>query len=228
MKDELSNIKGLVEVNKTNISNLETKTKELDTVQSLFDTRLSTLETQNAVMTDVKKSYEEATKKLEISRLCDRYHSFRLNVIIYGIKKTEVWENFDDCEKAVRQVLRDGLQYENADSIKIVDVHRLQTSNNSSSPPPMIFKVETIQIKRDIMKCGYKLKTFNENRSCKVNISVHLPSEMQADKKALITRFKTEKRAGNKPGWRVDISSGQYCLYVNDTYIHPPKYIANN
>ena len=222
---KISSISTKVDDNERRILDIEVDQVRLNKIQVDHDHRVIAVEATCTEITELKKNYEEVIKKAEIKALVTDQYNKRLNMIVGGLLKVSLnaWETFEECEKLVRDFLKNVLKYKNADTFTIVDVHRLRTRNvDTTKPKPMIFKVATVEVKRDIMKCTKNLKDYNNDKTIKAYVSDHLPKAMQLNRKALLPTFYKKKEEGLKPGWQVDVITGEYCVKVPTGLIHPP------
>ena len=184
---------------------------------------------------ELKKNVLEKEAQDEIKNVLAESYDKRLNLLIHGLPESEdAWESSEKCTLLVRDFLKRELKVESADSMFILDAHRLprariaslQLNNGKPKVRPVIFKLATAFDKNTIMSHLKYLKdyTVNVNKS-KPYITQHLPMKFQKEKKAPASKFKTawikykdtgEKR--HKPKWVINSKTGEYCVCINNEY----------
>ena len=84
----------------------------------------------------------------------------RDNLIFYGIGESQENETWDDCENAIKNIIRDKelFQKDQVDDIEIVRAHRLgQRDNDPNKPRPIIVKFAKFKTKASIIGNAVKL-----------------------------------------------------------------------
>lgn len=195
------------------------------------DVRITRLETQLAKMVENEEKRIETSRK---TRLRDELYSRRFNILIHGIEDQHVWEDKSVALRHVRNFLGEKLKIENAESIKIIDCHRLpqnpitensrelrnRTVSSKKSPRPIIFKLENdFDCKKVWSSESLKnLKDENEkaaaNNLSKVSISRHLPDELRKQRKELVPELIAARRNKQKASIRIDWSHIKMYLHV--------------
>ena len=110
----------------------------------------------------------------------------------------------------------------------ITDAHRQNVKvPKFGRPLPIIFKLGSLIDKKVIYDNLKNLALYNAtlDKGKKVFVVMeHLPEEMQADRKSLLTVHKEAKQTtpNLKRSWFADRDTGEYCLRVGDV-VHRPK-----
>ena len=173
-------------------------------------------------ITDLESSINTALIKRE---LYDR----RWNVLIHGVEDDITkYEDYHVSEEKVRDILRDGLQLENWDTIIISDCHRLPQkplkpqrtlrSDKKNKRRPLVFKVTTRKDCSAIWDSCKNLQEFNDLRAAdeKIYFTKHLPKQLQEQKKALQKRYNTAISQFKNAEWKVDYDAGEINLFIDD------------
>ena len=152
--------------------------------------------------------------------LADLY-SKRLNLIVHGIPGSTAWETREKSLEIVKSFLKNDLKIE--DDINIIDAHRLKTSSSTdnrilrSSIPkhkPLIFKLANHFDKDKIWTNVKNLKTSSPMTKQSIYVTNHLPAVMIKQKSSLYEKFKEARSLKKKVNWKIDFTSGDYCLYI--------------
>ena len=177
----------------------------------------------------------------ELSALRNDMYNKRFNILILGKKDTGTWETRSQTLKTVRDILKDGLKLPNADTIPILDAHRLpqnplkgdtatyglrktaarlssMTATSSTRPRPIIFKVSSAFDLDTIWRSVSNLKAYNLDQvkrgEPKISLSKHLPRALQKQKEKLKEQFKEAKDLGKRVNWRIDFQTMQVYLVI--------------
>ena len=84
---------------------------------------------------------------------------------------------------------------------------------------PLLFKMASIFEKDLIMSNLNNLKPAAQSTRQIVYVKQHLPACMAQQKARLHAKFKDAQKAKQKTRWKIDYTTADYCLYINDTKV---------
>nr|CAB3263741.1 mediator of RNA polymerase II transcription subunit 30-like [Phallusia mammillata] len=147
----------------------------------------------------------------------DELRSKEFNLLFHGIPQSNN-ESPDQTEHIVRTFLTDKLQYPHSDLTKIEfsNVHRLprRSSSTANTGPSDLLKSAPIAVKFIKMSDKRKIHSLaGRARSYNANITRHLPTSMQSQRKLLIHHANKFYKQGKTIRWK--ILQADYCLFVN-------------
>ncbi|XP_048243168.1 uncharacterized protein LOC125376028 [Haliotis rufescens] len=144
--------------------------------------------------------------------------SRRDNIVVYGIPETQGGERetWGECEEAVREVLSDKLEIEDADrdeKVGIERAHRLGRRKEGGKPRPIIVKLTRNKSKSEILR-----QARSKLKHSQVNISEDFSFPVREKRRKLIPHLVKAREEGKEAFIRFDklvINSTPYEVNVN-------------
>ena len=169
---------------------------------------------------------EANEKEATLKQLYDR----RLNLLLHGIPD-KAWETPQESKVHVVNFLKNILKLNDADNMGFVDVHRLpanrinaqRSEDEKRKRRPIVFKLHTIADRKKIRDELHLLEKYNENkpRNEKVSVSIHLPRNLQLQRKALVPEYVKQLKAGKKVMIKVNYDTAE--MVIADKSKRTPK-----
>ena len=227
---EMSDIKYQIQLSNSNIEakldscihrleqKLENLEQHVNQQLKLADHKTGLVELKLKTETEEFKTFEKKCVRDQI--LSDLYNK-RNNLIIYGLPERENNERRDKSRQLVNNFLKDKLKIDH--DISILDAHRMGTHVTNDGKHiksrPLLFKMASIFEKDLIMSNLNNLKRAVQSTRQIVYVKQHLPASMAQQKARLHNKFKDAQKAKRRTKWKVDYSSADYCLYIDDTKV---------
>jgi hypothetical protein len=140
----------VVYANPSDIRDLKASVEYSNKQFKAMESRIDDLETEITALYDENQKLNKKCQQLEDQ-------SRRDNLIFYGIDEGTGKESWSDCEKKVRNVLKDKVGIKDADKDEVISIeraHRLSSkktgTNQPNRPRPVIVKFTRWKIKDDI------------------------------------------------------------------------------
>lgn len=152
----------------------------------------------------MKSQINELSSNMENYRKREENNTRRKNIIIFGLEE----EKPTEMNKMVLTVL----QFITSDlrTYDVIDVKKINFKNKNG---PILVKLNSIFLKRDIMRNKYKLMKSEEFKQIKIKDD--MPKEVRSIRKELYPFMKAQWEKGNKASLRYDkllINDKIYCL----------------
>ena len=192
--------------------------KHVNQQLQLAERKTDLIELKLKTETDELKTFE---KKCARDQILSDLYSKRNNLIIYGLPERENNERRDKSRQLVKNFLKDKLKIDQ--DISILDAHRMGPHVTSEGKHiksrPLLFKMASIFEKDLIMSNLINLKPAALTTRQIVYVKQHLPACMAQQKARLHGKFKDAQKAKQKTRWKIDYTTADYCLYINDTKV---------
>ena len=189
-------------------SDLEALEKKVDEMQKSMETLTQTVASNTAENSKLKNrvtELEDTVKTLKSKEVMREMHDRRRNLLLFG-KEESANESKTDCRDFVRGLLTK-MRVPNAESITIVDAHRL---GKTKGKRPIIFSVPDMFIVKNIIDQIPVLKTFDNG----LYFRKHLPKAMRDEREKLKGKMKALYDADQQPKWQIDFDN--YSSYILD------------
>ena len=215
----------LMQAIQTNATQMSTLQASFNTFKEDIEQRVDKVEADSQENDATVKELEKQVKtlitdmanlknKTKREAILGNYHQMKYNLKFYGILETVHWESNVDTEDTMRKFFRDVLDLNDADSIGIVNAHRLGQMSKEH-PRTVIVRFSSIFHKEKVLGALKELKDYNENHpKNRIYVTEHLPERMKAQRKLLIPKMKEARYNKQKYKFVACKETGDYILLV--------------
>ena len=193
-------------------------------LESSTTAKLNDLTKENKMNQEMNQDLSMRIRRLEKDEVMRESYSKRLNILVHGLKEQGNDETKEQAKALLENFLNEALEI-TLDSIKIVDLHRLPPRTickaGKAITRPIIVNLLAKFDKDKIFKNINRLKQYNNQTKSRLFITDHLPKLFYNQKKKLMPEHEVAKEDGHSVRWAS--YDGDYCLYVNEKLIRPPR-----